>query len=1062
MQATKVLKTLCTTGLLTLCLGLALQSRAQGAPAGQTADAVSDPSLTDRPAVTLGSAGRFQGQTVRDIQFHGVSEDARVQQQMRDLITQAVGQPLDSAKIRDSLRALYATGRFADLQVEADHAPGGVVLVFSALENFFIGAVTIEGSRPKRPTGNQLVNASKLQLGASFTPDKLDRAIRNMKAVLAENGYYQAQIRPSEDYHTQTQQVDIAFHLDAGNQARIGDVRVTGDPGFTPREVEKISGISPGHSVTVERLRKGLTGLRKRYQKQDRLEAQVAVANRLYHPDTNLLDYVLDVQRGPTVAVRIEGAKLSRGKIKKYVPVYEEGAVDDDLLNEGRRNLRNYFETQGYFDVAIDYQRHPELNHVDVVYRVKPGEKHKLVEIHITVTPRPGAKTAYFPIDLLRDNMQVRTRTGPLSPGFYSEDMLARDAQMIASLYRNNGFAEVKVTHQVLDDYQGETGELAVRIEIDEGPQTLVHSVILTGNRAVPDALILGLLQSTEGQPYSDLNLATDRDAVESYYFNQGFPDVQVQVSAKVVPGEPQLREVVYSIQEGAQVFVDRILVSGLHYTKPSVVQRQIQLQSGEPLSQIGMLDTQRRLYDLGLFNEVDTAVQNPEGGARYKNALIELREAKRWTFNYGFGFEFQTGQPAATQFNTAPAPGVSVPKGTTPPQSGVLQAGNPQGGFGFSPRVSFGVTRLNFQGRDHTLVLSSHLGSLQKRGLISYDAPHYWNRDNLRMTLTAFYDNSRDVGTFTATRIEGSGQIQQVLDPVNQLLYGFTYRRVSVNAATLAINPNLIPLLSRPVNVGIPSFTWIRDKRRPDPLDPQRGNYTTIDTGFAGKIFGGNASFGRIVAQNSTYSPIKKKFVVARETRIGVEQPLGNQPANAAIPLPERFFAGGPNSLRAFGLNQAGPRDLLTGFPLGGNAEFINLVEIRFPPPELPYVGTNLSFALFHDFGNVFESSHQMFHSFGRWDQPNRGLCSVEATRDSCRFDYISQAVGTGIRYRTPIGPVRLDLSYSLNPPTFPFSVQCPASGGTGQCANKPSALLFQAATLRHFNFFFSIGQSF
>jgi outer membrane protein insertion porin family len=922
--------------------------------------------------------------------------------------------------------------------------------------------VTIEGTRPKRPTGNQLVNASKLQLGASFTQEKLDRAVSNLQVVLADNGYYQAQIRATEDYHIETQQVDIAFHLVPGNHARIGVVRVTGDAGFTPREVEKFSDISTGHTVTVERLRNGLAALRKRYQKLGRLEAQVAVANRLYHPETNLVDYVLDIQRGPTVDVRIEGAKLSRGKIKKYVPVYEEGAVDDDLLNEGSRNLRNYFETQGYFDVAINYERRPELNHVDVVYKVNQGEKHKVVEIGITVTPRPGAKTAYFPGDVIRDTMQVRTRSGLLSHGFYSDDLLARDAQMIASLYRNNGFAEAKVTHRVLDDYQGEIGALAVRIEIDEGPQTLIHSVILTGNRAVPDAPILGLLQSTEGQPFSDLNVATDRDAVESYYFNQGFPDVQVQASAKAVPDQSHLRDVVFTIQEGAQVFVDRILVSGLHYTRPSVVQRQIELQSGEPLSQIGMLDTQRRLYDLGLFNEVDTAVQNPEGHDPFKNALIDLREAKRWTFNYGFGFEFQTGQPAATQFNTAPAPGVKVPPGTTPPQSGVLQAGNPQGGFGFSPRVSFGVTRLNFRGRDHTLTLSSHLGSLQKRGLISYDAPHYWNRDNLRMTLTAFYDNSRDVGTFTATRIEGSGQIQQVLNPVNQLLYGFTYRRVSVDAATLAINPNLIPLLSRPVNVGIPSFTWIRDKRRPDPLDPQRGNYTTIDTGYAARTFGGTASFGRLVAQNSTYSPIKKKFVVARETRIGVEQPIGNQPAAAAIPLPERFFAGGPNSLRAFGLNQAGPRDLLTGFPLGGNAEFINIVEVRFPPPELPYVGSNLSFAIFHDFGNVFESSHQMLHSLGHWDQPKRAACASEATSQACRFDYISQAVGTGIRYRTPIGPVRLDLSYSLNPPTFPFFVQCPAAGGTGQCANKPSALLFQAATLRHFNFFFSIGQSF
>ena len=134
-----------------------------------------------------------------------------------------------------------------------------------------------------------------------------------------------------------------------------------------------------------------------------------------------------------------------------------------------------------------------------------------------------------------------------------------------------------------------------------------------------------------------------------------------------------------------------------MNHTRPFVVQRELQVKSGDPLSQIDMLQTQQRLYDLGIFSQVGTAVQNPNGNEPDKNVLVDVEEAKRYTFNYGVGLEFQTGQPSA---------------GTN----------QPQGETGVSPRVSLGVTRLNFRGRDHTMTFKADVGSLQQRGLISYE----------------------------------------------------------------------------------------------------------------------------------------------------------------------------------------------------------------------------------------------------------------------------------------------------------------------------------------------------
>ena len=150
------------------------------------------------------------------------------------------------------------------------------------------------------------------------------------------------------------------------------------------------------------------------------------------------------------------------------------------------------------------------------------------------------------------------------------------------------------------------------------------------------------------------------------------------------------------------------------------------------------MLQTQQRLYDLSIFSQVGTAVQNPNGNEPEKNVLVDVEEAKRYTFNYGVGLEFQTGQPSAVGNNQA--------KGQT----------------GVSPRVSLDMTRLNFRGRNHTITFKADVGSLQQRGLISYTAPRWFNSQNWKLSLTAFYDNTLDVTTFTSQRLEGSVQAEQ------------------------------------------------------------------------------------------------------------------------------------------------------------------------------------------------------------------------------------------------------------------------------------------------------------
>lgn len=1010
--------------MLGVCLAWSQTGRLGPAP-----DAKQTPQTNLTPEV--GGLAKYEGQIVRSIELRGIAGSKR--EMLSSLIAQQPGEPLDRKKLRESLQALFATGRFSDLQVEAEPAqPDGISLVFAATQNYFYGDINVDGTPSKtNPKPHQLIDASKLDLGEVFSREDVERAVERMKKVLADNGYYQAEITYQLRPHDDTRQMDIDFRVVPGELARVGEIAIKGDTGLSPDKIWSLTKLKPGGKVKQEHVTRALERLRANYQKNNRLEAQVALINRQYHPESNRLDYTFQVEEGPTVAIVTEGEKISKGQMKKLIPVYQENAVDDDLLNEGRRNLRDYLQTKGYFDVNVEVARRPQgPDHLNIIYTIDPGQKHKLKAIKVE-----GNK--YFDTETIRERMTVQPSSLLLQNGRFSQRLLAGDLDFIKGLYQANGFLDAQVTSEVEEEYEGRKDDIAVIVKIKEGPQTRVQTLRLVGVKLVPVDRLMSCLTELEGQPYSETNVAADRDAVTYYYYNHGFPNVQFEAAAKPAPTDPQRMDLTYKVTEGQQVFVDRVLIGGLEYTRPYIVNRQMRIGDGDPLSQIRMLDSQRRLYDLGLFNEVSMAVQNPDGQEPSTDVLFNLQEAKRWTFRYGGGIEFATGNIPTTN--------------------------NPRGSTGVSPNGVLEITRLNMFGRDQTLTMRARVGLLTRRGLIGYDAPRLFHRENWRFNVTVFYDNTADVNTFSSARLEGSVQAEERYKRTTTLLYRMSYQRVQVDPNSLVIDPALKPLYTKPVLIAMPSFTYLRDTRD-NPIDSHKGSYTIVDLGLATSALGSEANFGKVILQNATYYTFKKKWVFARNTQIGIEHPYGTNnflslppggttlPAEAtSIPLPELFFSGGGNSLRSFSINQAGPRDLQTGYPIGGQGLFVNNLELRTPPVLLPYVQDNLGFVFFHDMGNVFDTSNHIISGMLRIHQPSIAACSPPGSKVPCNFSYNPQAIGMGIRYKTPVGPVRFDLGYNFNPTRYPIQNPTPPIQEQGK-----------VETLRHINFFFSIGQTF
>ena len=958
----------------------------------------------------------MQGRIVSEIRLVS-SAETEPSQTLLTTLEQRVGEPFDRTRLRNSVRTLYASGRFADVQVDADPAAdGGIRLTFVTTPNYFNGSIRVTGLLKGSPTESQLVHSTRLTLGELFTEQKLQDSINRMLRVMEDNGYYRARISCQRQPSLQTQQINFVFNVISGERAVIGKVTVNGDTGMKPEKVAHVGGMVTGKPVKGDIVVRFLSRLRKIYTKQNRLAAQMTNTSKTYNPRTNSVDYVFQVDRGPVVDLRVDGAHVGRGQLRRYVPIYEENAVDDDLLNEGRRNLRDYLQTQGYFDAQIDVKQVPEgKDKLHVVYEVNRGDRHRLTSIEIQ-----GNKVIMA--ENIRELLFMQPSSFLMRKGRFSQAILARDVAAVKNFYTSNGYINAEVSGEV--QQEGKAGDLRVVMHIKEGPLVKVHSLTISGNSAITTETLNSQIDLAVGQPFSETTMSADHDAIVTAYFNAGYPEVQMESTYLPTPGEENARDVWYTIHEGPRVMVDRVLVAGVENTKPRVVNREVRIKQGGPLSQDRMLQSQRGLYDLGIFTEVGMAVQNPDGQDKSKNVLFQMTEAKRYTFDYGLGIEVGTG---VNQSKSA----------------------GPQGAIGASPRFTFDVTRLNFRGRDESIIFKSHFGNLQKRALLSFDEPRWWDLENWRLTLTTFYDNTRDVTTFASQRIEGSIQLQQVVSRATQFLYTYAYRRVEVDPHSFpeGFTPDLIPLYSQPVRVGIPSVTYIRDTRD-NPVDSKKGTYNTIDLAIASGAFGSEADFGRVIFQNSTYYGFgrKKAFVLARNIRIGMESPYSNSPI---IPLPERFFVGGGNSLRGFSMNQAGPRDLNSGSPLGGNAMIVSNVELRFPPPQLPFIGDNLSFILFHDMGNSFDSTTNMFTSLATWHQPGQEFCRNLSANAGCNFNFMSHAVGTGIRYHTPIGPVRLDLGYNLNPTLYP--VKQPSNGSTPYYDN-----------VRRFNFYFSIGQTF
>ncbi|PWT82059.1 MAG: hypothetical protein C5B58_08845 [Acidobacteria bacterium] len=995
-----------------------------------------------------------------------VTEDGRILSQSPKGIPMEIGKPLDKNEVAESLRALYRSGEYADVKAVSVNVPGGVRLDFTVRQNYFFNVVRILGLTAP-PSDASAEAAMQIPLGQPYRRETVDEAVARLKDTLQEEGLYQAQVSVETVPHQDTRQMDILVHIQPGPRARVGAVQIRNGTEYPDNELLARLRLKPGREITSARVQSGTTRVRNFLVKKGHLSARATVRRGQYDPENHTVPLEVEVTEGPRVQVVVAGAKFSQRVIRQLVPIYQEGAIDADLLEEGRRNLQERLERQGYFDAQVDFTTETRELSQDanrwhgteevITYRVERGVRHKLLGVQIT-------GNRYFSRDILKGRLQV-SPGGFGTPQRFSRRLIDADAASIRSLYFTNGFLSAEVRPNVQDNYQGREGNLFVTFEIKEGPQTRVAALDIEGNRAFTKDELLAVIGSRPGQPYSEYGVSTDRDNILAVYFNEGFPDAtftaKVETLPSVPPPEQRLADgldqskfeegkasipqappvkLIYHIEEGPQLRVRNIFISGYQHTKPRIIRREVQLKPNEPLRQGEVVESQRRLYNLGIFNRVTIEPQNPNGADTDKNIVVLVEEAKRYTLTYGGGFEAQRLGS------------------TTNPTAGQVQA---------SPRGIFEITKNNLTGRADSLSLKLRGSTIEDRALLAYSVPNTFGNPHYSGQALAYTEKTQDINTFTATRYEGAVQLVNQVSRITSIFYRYTFRKVLVSNLNSHIAPEEIPLFEQPDLVSQFGVTWVRDARD-NPAEATKGSYNSAEFSDADTTIGSSASFLRFFFQNSTYYPIKgRRFSFARSVRFGVLVPYRDTvslsfpapttpPLPTVIPLPERLFAGGGTTLRGFGLNQAGPRDSVTGFPVGGQAVLILNQEFRFPM-HLPYVGTALGGALFYDAGNVYTRLSQI--SF-RLTLPKPVLlpqppgaqsptCTIPSQCTNA-LNYFSNTVGLGLRYATPVGPIRIDLGYLINRPY----IVVPCQSGSTSC--------FKLSRLPAFQIFFNLGSSF
>jgi outer membrane protein assembly complex protein YaeT len=929
----------------------------------------------------------YEGQKVSIVDIAGQPEHEL--SEFDSALIQRQGEPFSKEKVDQTAAALKASGKFSDVRVEIQPEASGVRVEFVLEPAVYFGIYQFPGA--ERFPYSRLIQIANYPTQTPFDRTDLNRGRNRLVNFFQQEGYFEVQVNPDVHVDTARGIANVAFRVKLGRKAKFGAIVIDGVQGDEREKLDhrlvtliaraRGAAIRPGkayHNATLNRAQHYLQTL---LAKEGYLGAQVKLNGAEYHAETNRADVHFNVNAGVLTHVNVEGAHLWSWTKKAQLPVYQGVGVDDESVHEGQMALISYFQAKGYFDVKVESQLATGANGDTVTYRITKEKKHKVTSVGL-------AGNQQLPSSNLTGQIVVEEKHF-LSAGKFSDDLVRASVKNLKAVYESEGFSNVEVAPSVTRH----GGDVQASFRVTEGPRDEVNSLTIVGADTFPQAQFAPEgLKLAVGQPYSQAHVKEDRASIVAHYLQAGYLNSSFRETAKpVAKNEPHKIDVVYHIYEGPKVMTGQLITLGRVDTRQRLInQETAAVKPGEPLTESALLTAGSRLYDLtGVFDWAEADPKRDITTQTNEDVLIKVHEAKKNEFTYGFGFEVINR-------------GGSVPSGTValpnlPPVGLPSNFKASQVTF-YGPRGTVQYTRNDFRGKGESVSFTAFAGRLDQRLAAYYIDPNFrWSK--WKSTTALSYESNEENPIFSSRQELGSYQIQRPVnhDKTDILFFRYSFSHTSLSRILI---PELVPTADQNVRLSTLATNFTRDTRD-NALDEHKGMLGSVELDFNTTKLGSSVNFAKLTGQAAYY---KQKFhgtVWANSVRIGLAQPFDN----SRVPLSEEFFTGGGSSLRGFPLDSAGPQRQVEvcsagqsspcpeiQVPGGGRELLLINSEARIPLP----MKKGLSIVPFYDGGNVFSSVG--FRDF------------------TSQYGYANN-VGLGLRYSTPVGPIRVDVGQNLNP---------------------------------------------
>lgn len=859
--------------------------------------------------LNLRNLDEYEGRPITSIElvFDGSPPDPPAQAEFLSLIKIAANTEFSSVRVRDSLQALFDSGRVANARVEivenSNHT-GPLKVRFIVQRQVQIGDVLLDlGTYTGSTISTDEIRArmNLAQPGSRLTQQAILRNADEIQIYLRDRGYYNASVEPQHKLNADGTRATVTYKITPGEQSRVStfDIEING---FNATTIRPSLTLQKDSLFTRDALAADVATIRNALVAQGYLSPVLPDASVKRDPDTNRISISIKGQVGPKVVVAIKNYELNEKTQRDLLPVKREGNIDISAIVEGERRLRNRLQEQGYFFAEVTetctvsdppktidvngtadtcQNLNPELltNHtVAINYSVEPGRRYRLKEIRITGTNKLTFSDVEADLKSQKANALGLIPFFGYGRGYTSVTLLEQDKRTLASFMRDLGYRHAAVN--VLQGVSLSTEDLIITFDVTEGPLTRIAGVEVKGNNIYSQKEIQDQLKTVLNAPFSRSQARASADRVTALYARNGYIDARVDLSVVELPkkGDDEQVKLIYAISgEGDKVFINRIIVNGvtgsgkIQDTKRNAILKAVPLRTGDILRSDHISNAERDLYLTDAYSQViirtEEAGENASG-FKLRDVIIDVEEKKPRVMDYGGGYSTDTGA------------------------LGLFEISN----VNLMNKLRQGAMRLRASQRQQLLrfeYLDPHFARYRKNEFAPLAISVEYQRDS---TITRFFRSAIDRGTMgiiqrldekgnpinifgtqvkepTINRFTVAVETQRVLSQkTHTIVFGrYSYEDVRLfNLESLVVQPVLQP--DRKVRLSRFGGSLVRDTRercergllgqplnrdddkpgapgevcRYNQIDATRGDFFSADYAVALRQLGGNISFNR------------------------------------------------------------------------------------------------------------------------------------------------------------------------------------------------------------------------